>query len=136
MNKNNIPLDYLEGYENKRVLIVDDDAGILRILKQGFRKNCDFEVKTATSGFEAGVLAGEMRPHVICVDSALDGISGQELIKTLKKTPELKRIKVISISGKSFSREQVRKQGFDMHVQKPFRFEELIDAVNSVLGLT
>jgi len=62
MKENNIPLDNLESGK-KKILVVDDDAEIVEIIVDILVRDGRFEIKTASSGYEAGISTEQFRPR-------------------------------------------------------------------------
>jgi two-component system KDP operon response regulator KdpE len=113
------------------VLAVDDEAGILRLLKlelsaQGFR------VITASSGDEALQLAEEQRPEIILLDVVMPGMSGLE---TLRGIRERWNIPVIMVTARDREIDKVRglEMGADDYIVKPFGADEMAARIRAVL---
>ena len=128
MNEYDYPLDLIDGGREmkKRVLIADDDPDVLNMLYDAFDKEPGYEVKTAKDGFEAGMAAKEYCPHVIILDIKLNGMDGRSICRTIRKNPELRRTKVIGISGEISEEEEkeILTYGFDRYLSKPFDIDE------------
>ena len=75
MRANGIPLDPLEG-ERRRVLIVDDDQAVLELLVDIIQRDGRFEIKTASNGYDAGLLTESFRPSLILLDYMLPDLNG------------------------------------------------------------
>ena len=129
MNEYDIPLSLLddEYSGNTKVLIVDDDKEVLRVLEQGLKKEGIYDVKTAESFLEAGLLLKEFRPGVVALDSTAQGMSPKEISKVIRGNSERKKIKLIAISGKVSQQKgkEYVKQGFDAFLKKPFDIDAL-----------
>lgn len=113
------------------VLAVDDEAGILRLIKlelsaQGFR------VITAGDGEEALKLVEEQRPDVILLDLIMPRMSGGELMRRIR---EQANVPIIMVTGKDADQDIVRglEQGADDYVVKPFNSEEVGARIHAVL---
>jgi len=63
MRENNIPLDNLDSGK-KKVLIVDDDAEIVELIGDILTREGRFEIRTASSGYEAGMVTQQFRPDL------------------------------------------------------------------------
>ena len=64
MRSNDIPTDVLES-SRRRVLVVDDDEQIVELYVDVLGKDERFEVKTASTGYDAGMLTEQFKPHLI-----------------------------------------------------------------------
>lgn len=113
------------------VLAVDDEAGILRLMKlelsaQGFR------VITATSGEEALRLVEEERPDIVLLDIIMPEMTGLEVMRRLR---EQMNIPVILVTAKDSDTDKVRglELGADDYIVKPFSPEELSARIRVVL---
>ena len=113
------------------VLAVDDEAGILRLLKleleaQGFR------VITSLDGNEALRLAEEQRPDLMLLDILMPDMTGLELMRRLK---EGSNMPVILVTAKDSDVDKVRglELGADDYIVKPFSPEEVGARIRAVL---
>ena len=113
------------------VLAVDDEPGILRLIKleltpQGFR------VLTAESAAEAMEVAQEYRPDIALLDIVMPDMSGLELMRELRERGDLP---VILLTAKGSDTDKVRglEMGADDYLAKPFSPDELSARVRAVL---
>src|SRR5947209_5916859 len=88
-----------------RILIVDDEQDIVEVLEKILEDEAKYEVEVSKGGFEAGVSAEKVRPHVILLDMHLRDIDGKEVAAQVKKNPDLQLTKVIAMSGKMSEQE-------------------------------
>ena len=79
MKSNNMPLNGIVDFTKTRILIVDDEAEVIDMLRDLLSKETQYEVQTCQNGFEAGILAEKIKPHVILLDIHLGEINGREL---------------------------------------------------------
>jgi len=135
MRENDIPTTHLEG-EEKRVLIVDDDPEILNLLREVLLKDDRFEVQTASSGYDAGMLTESFKPHVILLDYMLPDINGNLVCERIKSNPELEGTKVIIISGVVPKDEvdQLFQSGADAFIKKPFSVEDVFGKIDELVA--
>ena len=113
------------------VLAVDDEAGILRLIRleltsQGFR------VVTADGGEAALRLAEEQRPDIALLDIVMPDMTGLELMRKLR---ERNNLPVILLTAQGSDADKVRglELGADDYLAKPFSPEELSARVRAVL---
>jgi excisionase family DNA binding protein len=134
MKENSIPLDNLESGK-KKILIVDDDAEIVELISDILLRDGRFEVETASSGYEAGIMTEQFRPDLILLDYMLPDINGNIVCQTIKRNPELESTKVIIVSGviKQDEIDQLIKFGAEDFIKKPFTLTELIDRITNTL---
>jgi len=136
MRENDIPTDVLEG-ATRRILVVDDDSNILEIFKDAFADDERFEVKTAGTGYDAGLLTEQFKPHLILLDYMLPDINGNVVCERIRSRPELKDTKIIIVSGviKQEEIDAMLKLGADDFVKKPFKIDELLQKINDLLNV-
>lgn len=136
MKDNNIPLDAMESGKRK-ILIVDDDAEIVELLEEVLERDGRFEVKTASSGYEAGLSTERFRPELILLDYMLPDVNGNVVCQTIRRNPEFEDIKIIIVSGvvKEDEIAQLLKSGAEDFIKKPFNIAELTDKITTVLQM-
>ena len=136
MKDNNIPLDSMESGKRK-VLIVDDDAEIVELLEEVLERDGRFEVKTASSGYEAGMATQRFRPELILLDYMLPDVNGNVVCQTIRSNPEFENIKIIIVSGvvKQDEISQLLKSGAEDFIRKPFNISELTDKITTALQI-
>lgn len=130
MKGNAIPLDGLETGK-KKILVVDDDAEIVDLLVEVLSRDGRFDVKTATSGYEAGIQTQRFRPDCILLDYMLPDVNGNIVCHTIRKNPEFENIRIIIVSGviKQEEIDQLLKSGAQDFVKKPFDINDLINRI-------
>ena len=98
MKQNDIPLDRLEG-TRRRILVVDDDPHILELFLDMLSHDNRLEVKTATTGYDAGVMTEQFKPDLMILDYMLPDINGNVVCETVRRNPDLASMKIIIVSG-------------------------------------
>jgi len=136
MRDNKIPLDAIESGK-KKILIVDDDVEIVELLVDVLGRDGRFETKTASSGYEAGMITQQFRPELILLDYMLPDVNGNVVCQTIKGNPEFENIKIIIISGVVKQEEiaQLLKSGAEDFIKKPFDIAELISKISTSLQI-
>ena len=136
MKDNNIPLDAIESGKRK-ILIVDDDTEIVELLEDVLDRDGRFEVKTASSGYEAGMATEKFRPELILLDYMLPDVNGNIVCQAIRRNPEFENIKIIIVSGvvKEDEIAQLIKSGAEDFIRKPFNITELTDKITAVLQI-
>ncbi len=136
MKENNIPLDAIESGKRK-ILIVDDDAEIVELIEDVLGRDGRFEIKTASSGYEAGIATQQFRPELILLDYMLPDVNGNVVCQTIRKNPEFENIKIIIVSGvvKQDEIAQLIKSGAEDFIRKPFNITDLTDRITAVLQM-
>jgi DNA-binding response OmpR family regulator len=113
-----------------RILLVDDDLAILRLLEVNFRME-GFDVDAAGHGEEALAAASNATPDVVVLDLMMPGMDGHEIYDRLRAAPETADVPVIfrSARGRGDALEGVDA----MYVQKPFDTVELVETAKSLV---
>ena len=137
MKDNNIPLDAIESGKRK-ILIVDDDAEIVELLEDVLERDGRFELKTASSGYEAGIATQQFRPELILLDYMLPDVNGNVVCQTIRRNAEFENIKIIIVSGvvKEDEIAQLIKSGAEDFIRKPFNIAELTNKITAVLQMS
>lgn len=120
---------------NKKILIVDDEPDILKIVS--FRpKKLNCEIFTAINGTEALRMVGDIKPDLVLLDVVLPDINGQEVCLNIKNNPESKNTSVIFMTASAVSEvmEIIKKCTADDYLIKPFNPEELFEKVKKYIG--
>ncbi len=119
---------------NKRVLIVDDDAKIVELVKLYLNRD-GYTVYTAYDGKEALRIARESHPDLIVLDIMLPGINGLEVCRILRSESA---VPIILLTAKTTEQDRIigLDLGADDYVTKPFSPKELAARVRAVLRRT
>jgi len=118
-----------------RILVVDDDPVILRLLQVNFRLE-GYDVLSASRGDEALRVAKEEHPDVIVLDVMMPGIDGYEVCRRLKEDPDTAAPPVIFLSARAqdADRERGYALGVVAYVTKPFDPGQLVDVVRRAMS--
>ena len=81
-----------------RVLIVDDEPVLVRLLEVNFR-SAGFEVRTALRGEEAVAEAAAEAPDVVLLDLGLPDMDGEEVLRKLRQLPGMREVPIVVVSG-------------------------------------
>jgi DNA-binding NtrC family response regulator len=115
-----------------RLLIVDDERGILVALKGLFTKE-GYEVETAESGEEALAKVQAAGCHVIVTDLSLRGMSGMELLRAVREIQPECAVLMITAYGNQRIAVEAMKAGAEDYLPKPFDNDELRIKVANVM---
>jgi excisionase family DNA binding protein len=134
MRDNNIPLDNLDS-GRKKVLIVDDDAEIVELISDVLTRDGHYEIRTASSGYEAGMVTQQFRPDLILLDYMLPDVNGNIVCQTIRSNPEFENTRIIIVSGviKQDEIDQLLRCGAEDFIRKPFDIAELTEKVSATL---
>jgi two-component system, OmpR family, phosphate regulon response regulator PhoB len=116
------------------MLLVEDDPALAELVSWHFGRE-DFAVRQTPDGEEALLLAREMTPDIVLLDWMIEGISGLEVCRRLRRTPETANVPIIMLTARGEEGDRVRglETGADDYVTKPFSPRELVARVNAVL---
>ena len=114
-----------------RVLVVDDEAPILRALTANLRAR-GYQPVAAANGEDALVLAAKHHPAAVVLDLGLPGMSGIEVIRGLRGWST---VPIIILSARGAERDKVAAldAGADDYVSKPFGMDELFARLRAAL---
>ncbi len=120
---------------SKIILIVEDEEDLAEILEYNFRQE-GYTVRVAHNGKDAMRLAAQTPiPDMALLDLMLPDMSGVEICRRIRETPELKAMSVIMVTAKGEEIDRVIgfEVGADDYVVKPFSARELLLRVRAVM---
>lgn len=117
------------GHSRHAVLIVDDDAGLLRLLSIILR-SADYQVCTAQNGSDALDVAGQQRVDVIVLDLRMPVMDGPGFFRELRARGDTTPVLVTSSFGAHDAQKQLGAEGA---IEKPFDPDELLEAVGALI---
>jgi DNA-binding response OmpR family regulator len=113
-----------------RILLVDDDPAILRLLDVNFRME-GFDVDAASHGEEALASAARAAPDVVVLDLMLPGMDGREILRRLREVPATAEVPVVFLTARG--RDDASAGVDARYIQKPFDTVELVTTVRALL---
>ena len=136
MKDNGIPTDALESGRRK-VLLVDDDTELVEVMTKFLEEDGRFDVKIATTGFDAGMLVKEYRPDMLVLDVMLPDINGKEVCQRVRADSTMEEVRILCISGmiEDDKIQDLRLAGADDFMHKPFDAEQLIERMCKMLEM-
>jgi two-component system, OmpR family, response regulator len=136
MKDNEIPIDHLDS-DKRKVLVVDDDEAIIDMFLDMLGRDGRFEVRTATSGFDAGLLTREFQPDIIVLDYKLPDINGNVVCRRIRTEPAYNHIRILLISGVADPDEvkALLESGADEFIKKPFEIDQVIAKIADLVGV-
>ncbi len=119
----------------KTVLIVDDDPGFRKTLKEKLSR-AGYVAEIAIDGFEAGLKVREIRPDLVVLDLFMPGMDGFEVCRKIKQNEELKLIKVLAVTGYGTPEiaERILRLGADAYQPKSTEPKNLVRLIRNVLS--
>lgn len=119
----------------KKILIVDDDPGIVHALTRIFMVDNRFDVASAQDGFQAGQQFALHQPDLVILDIMMPGMDGYQVCREIRQKHDANQVKILCVSGISEPTDikQIIDLGANDYLQKPFNNDELIKKVNQLL---
>ncbi len=120
-----------------RILIVDDDPSLLKVLSMRLER-AGYEVDTAADGFAGLEKVRRDRPNLIILDLMLPEVDGCKVCRMLKFDHAYQNIPIIvlTVKNRPEDRLQTMEAGASAYFTKPYASEELLDEVDRQLTLT
>ena len=134
MRRRRIPTSIAEGL-TKRVLVIDDDTAFVRSVRSCIGGDTRFDIRAATTGFDAGVLTARFRPHLVLLDFQLPGIDAGQVCRRLHANLRLQETKIIIVSD-LVSSDKIRELahiGADDFLRKPVDALTLYERMDALL---
>jgi excisionase family DNA binding protein len=131
MKENSIPLGPMGESGRLRVLVVDDDPQIIELFVDVLEADGRFDVATAQTGYDAGVMTQQFKPDVVVLDYMLPDVNGNVVCRTIRQNEDLEHIRILIISGMVNPTEvsSLMDAGADDFIKKPFNIEQVIQRI-------
>ena len=120
--------------ERQRILIVDDEPQITRVLRRSLTSH-GYDVRSAADGESALETFGDWRPDLVITDLSMPNVNGIELCRRLRKLSAVP-IVVLSVKGEEKTKVEALDAGADDYVTKPFGMDELLARIRAALRRT
>jgi two-component system, OmpR family, KDP operon response regulator KdpE len=117
--------------EKSRVLVVDDEPQITRVLRTVLTSQ-GYQVRTAAEGEAALTSFAEFRPELVITDLYMPHMDGVELCRRIRALSAVPII-VLSVKGEERTKVEALDSGADDYVTKPFGIDELLARVRAAL---
>jgi two-component system KDP operon response regulator KdpE len=117
--------------ETSRVLVVDDEPQITRVLRTVLASQ-GYQVRTAADGASALTSFAEWRPHLVLTDLCMPHMDGVELCRRIRSVSRVPII-MLSVKGAQQAKVEALDSGADDYVTKPFGTDELLARVRAAL---
>ena len=135
MRANDIPTDgFVTG--KRRVLVVDDDPAIVELYVDILGRDPKLEVRSAATGYDAGLVSSGFKPELMVLDYMLPDINGNLVCQTVRGNPQLKGMRILLVSGVVNQTEidGLLAAGADEFLKKPFDVDTLLERVHALLS--
>ncbi len=119
----------------KRILVIEDDAAILRGLKDNLEFE-HYEVLTAADGEQGYALIRERKPDLVVLDLMLPRMSGYEVCRKVRQEGGKVPILILTARGEDVDKVFGLNMGADDYMTKPFSVPELLARIQAILRRT
>ena len=116
----------------KKVLLVDDEESLTKLIKLNLEATGQFEVSIENRGTEAVKAAKVFKPDVILLDVVMPDMEGSEVAQRLKEDPALRSIPIIFLTATVTAEEVSQSGGMiggEAFLAKPVNVQQLVDAI-------
>ena len=117
--------------EKQRILIVDDEPQITRVLRRSLATH-GYDVRSAADGEIAIETFNDWPPDLVVTDLAMPNLNGLELCQRLRSVSQVPII-VLSVRGEEQSKVEALDAGADDYITKPFGIDELLARIRAAL---
>lgn len=124
-----------ESLAPRRILVVEDDPGILRQIEFNLQAH-GYEVETAMTGLQALKQLMARRPDLLITDVMMPEMDGNELVSSVRADADLADLPIIMLTARTQDEDMVQgyQNGTDLYLTKPFNPAELVTFVKRILG--
>jgi len=119
----------------KKILVVDDEADLVEILKSSLEVN-NYEVITALDGEEGLKKAKEEKPDLILLDILMPKKDGWTFVREMKMDESIKNIPVIVFTVKEQFKGEFELEGVKDYIVKPVEIEKLLDKIDMFFNMS
>ena len=122
---------------SKRILVVDDEVALTRMVQMNLERAGDYEVMTVNQGSEVLNAAHEFRPDMIFLDVMMPDKSGDEVAEELREDPALSKVPfafMTAIVTKDETDAMGTNIGGNEFLAKPVKTEELVAMIEKMTG--
>ena len=123
--------------QKKRILVVDDQADVTRMLKLNLEQTNDYEVRMENNSRMALAAAEEFHPDLILLDVVMPGMDGGDLASRLEASPQLKGVPIVFLTAAATKQEASARGGRIgglPFLAKPVNTAEVVRCLKKYLG--
>lgn len=119
----------------RKILVVDDETSV-RQTERIILESEGYEVSEASDADEAWLSVQKDAPDLILLDIRMPGMPAIELVKKIKSSPSLRKIRIVYVTAIVGTKEFTKKvEGVIDALEKPFKNEDLIKTVKEALSI-
>ncbi len=120
-----------------KILVVDDEAAMTRMIQRALERTGDFEVRTETQATAAVAAARQFRPDLVFLDVMMPEMQGDEVATAIDADPELKGTPYVFLTAIVTREEAAATDGViggRLFLAKPVKLQDMLDMIKRVLG--
>jgi CheY-like chemotaxis protein len=121
----------------KKILVVDDEASLTRMLRRNLEATGKYEVKEENSGAQAYASAKEFQPDMIVLDVMMPDMDGGAVAEQIQDDENLKHIPIVFLTA-IIQKEEAEDTGSNIggstFLAKPVKLDDLITCIEKELG--
>ena len=119
----------------KKILIIDDTELMIKLIKD-ILEEAEYEVVTASNGYEGLRKVREEKPDLVILDIVMPGIDGFEVCKSLRADESNNLMPIIMLTAQQNEDDKLTglELGADDYITKPFKVKILMAKINRILG--
>ena len=120
----------------KRILVVDDEPGVVEVISRALERLGDNEVASANNGFEAGLQVATFRPDLLVLDLMMPHVDGFQVCRAVRSNPATAHIKILNVTayGEHKNIQRALDAGANDFLIKPVDLEQLVGKVLALLA--
>ena len=124
--------------EKKKILIVDDEEGLCRLIKLNLEETSQYEVKTETQATAALAVAQAFKPDLIPLDVLMPGMNGPKVARAIQADKSVQQIPIVFLTAAMLKEMKTDAlgggvTGFPL-IEKPVGLTALIDSIEQHIG--
>ncbi len=121
--------------KKKKVMVVDDELDLLKMLKLNLENTDKYEVQTMSDAGNIIALVKLFQPDIILMDILMPKVNGAQACKMLKDDPEVRHIPIITLTALDTEKDKIIMFGLGVadFLTKPIGHDELITKIEKVL---
>ena len=122
--------------DERRVLVVDDDASIVSLIVKFLSRDRRYVLDTASDGFDAGLQLVTFGPDLVILDLMMPYLDGFSVCERIKSSPQTSNVKVLVITGYVDQKniDRALDSGADHYLEKPFKVQALKTKIEELLA--
>jgi excisionase family DNA binding protein len=134
LRKHEIPIPSALTEEKLKVLIVEDEDSIVKVLATFFERQEAYEVNSVSDGITALIDIGRSHPDLIVLDILIPGVDGLEVCRRIKEN-QSNRTAIIAMSGQPEVESKILQAGADSFLPKPLDLDRLLEESKRLLRI-